>query len=383
MSQFELKLPGTVCCGEGALHKLTSILKDNYKKVVIFTDEGIFQSGILEEPLKYIETSGAEWKMMKNLPTEPSYLQAQEVLDEFYTYNGDIIVAIGGGSVMDIAKLASVIGQNTYKVEDVLYQPNLCKKYIPTVMIPTTAGTGSEATPNCIVTVPEREVKEGIVNHEMLADYVILDACMIKKLPNKIAASTGIDALAHALECYTSKKANPLSNLFAMEALKLIITNIEKACTEMNAMEEKEKMLLGSFYAGVAITASGTTAVHGLSYPLGGKYHIPHGIANAIMLLPVMEYNASSCSKEYIDICNQINQDAFDWADKEKEDWLLKRIESILKNLNVEVSLKPYGIKKEDVGFLVEAGMKQQRLLSNNKREVTPEAARELYLQLV
>lgn len=383
MPQFELKMPCTVWCGKGALRKLTGMLKNKYKKVVIFTDEGIYQSGILEEPLKHIERSGATWEMIKNLPTEPSYLQAQEVIDEFYACNGDIIVACGGGSVMDIAKLASVIERNTYKVEDILYQPELCKKCIPTIMIPTTAGTGSEATPNCIVTIPEKEVKEGIVSYEMLADYVILDAYMIKNLPNKIAASTGVDALAHALECYTSKKANPFSDLFAMEALKLILTNIEKACADSNAMEEKEKMLLGSFYAGVAITASGTTAVHGLSYPLGGKYHIPHGIANAIMLLPVMEYNASHCSKEYIEIFNQLNQNIFDWTDKEKAIWILRKIELILKNLKIEKSLKPYGISKEDVEFLVEAGMKQQRLLSNNKREVTAEAARELYLQLI
>ena len=166
-------------------------------------------------------------------------------------------------------------------VHDLLEAPGRAKKCCPTLMIPTTAGTGSEATPNAIVAVPEQELKVGIVSDAMIADNVLLDPLMIKNLPRKIAAATGVDALAHAIECYTSNKANPISDTFALEALDMILNNILPACDSADAVSQKSAMQLASFYAGVAITASGTTAVHALSYPLGGKYHIAHGGAPA------------------------------------------------------------------------------------------------------
>ena len=166
---------------------------------------------------------------------------------------------------------------------------------MPIVLIPTTAGTGAEVTPNAIVGVPEKELKIGIVNENMIADYVILDARLIKNLPRKIAAATGVDALAHCIECFTSNKANPFSDMYALEGCDLILNNIEKACDDPEAMAEKNRMQMAAYYGGLAITASGTTAVHALSYPLGGKYHIAHGVSNAILLAPVMRFNEPAC----------------------------------------------------------------------------------------
>ena len=249
-------------------------------------------------------------------------------------------------------------------------------------MIPTTAGTGAEATPNAIVAVPEQALKVGIVNDEMIPDYVILDADLIRQLPRPIAASTGIDALAHALECFTGKKATPFSDLFAMKALELIFHNIEAACNCPGAASAKENMLLASFYGGVAITASGTTAVHALSYPLGGKYHIPHGVSNAILLAPVMRFNQSACQARLAEVYDRCMAYA-PISQAEKSGAVLSWLEDIVRRLDIPSDLRGFGVTPEDLEDLVAAGMTVTRLLDNNVRTMTAQDARSIYQQIL
>lgn len=300
LMQYNLKMTHEIYSGENAMKNLKDILiKNQVKKAAVFTDKGIQGAGLLDYPMEQIQAAGVETIILNELPPEPTYNQAQILVDAFKASGADFIVAVGGGSVMDTAKLASILATDEYSVKDLLDDPSRGRKYIKSLMIPTTAGTGAEATPNAIVAVPEQELKVGIVNDTMIADYVILDAVMIKNLPRKIAASTGVDALCHAIECWTSNKANPFSDMFAMQALDLILNNIMAACDDPNAMGAKNKMQIASFFAGVAITASGTTAVHALSYPLGGKYHIAHGVSNAILLAPVMRFNEPVCREKF------------------------------------------------------------------------------------
>lgn len=225
-------------------------------------------------------------------------------------------------------------------------------------------------------------MKVGIVCDAMIPDAVILDGEMIRNLPMAVAASTGIDALCHAIECFTSKKATPFSNLFALEAMKLIFANIEAACFQSDAMESKNAMLLAAYYAGVAITCSGTTAVHALSYPLGGKYHIPHGVANAMLLIPVMHFNFPCCQSELGQVYDALGQNT-ETDPEAKAQWVLKRTEELVETLNIPTDLKKYGVTPSDLEDLVTAGMDVQRLLGNNKRLVTAEDARALYAQLL
>jgi alcohol dehydrogenase len=383
LTDYILQMPQTVYSGEHALENISKIIKD-VKKVVVFSDQGILAAGLLDYPLSLIKNTGVEVVVVDDLPTEPTCDQAQEVINRFKESGADFIVAVGGGSVMDIAKLTSILATNQYGVRDLLDNPSLGKKCIKTLMIPTTAGTGSEATPNSIVAVPEKELKVGIVNSAMIADYVILDGRMIKKLPRKIAASTGVDALAHAIECFTSQKANPFSDTFSLAALEMVLNNIEEACDNPDAMDAKNTMLIASFYAGIAITASGTTAVHALSYPLGGKYHIPHGVANAMMLVPVMKFNEPACREKFALAYDRIvKSERTANTLEEKSAWVINKLDSIVKHLNIPTSLKDFGIGNEDLEELVTAGMDVQRLLVNNMREVTPEDARKLYLEIM
>lgn len=383
LSEYKLQLPGVVFSGMNSIEKIVQVIEsEKALRIAVFTDKGIIGAGLLsgvEALLKNLESS---YQIFDEIPPEPTYMQVQELVDGCSAFDADLILALGGGSVMDTAKLASLLINSEHKVKDLLDNPLLAKKSIKTLMIPTTAGTGSEATPNAIVAVPEKELKVGIVNGSMIPDYVILDAQMIKNLPRSIAAATGVDALAHAIECYTSKKSNPFSDFFAMEALDLIFNNIEDACNNKDAYEAKTSMLLASFYAGVAIACSGTTAVHALSYPLGGKYHIAHGVSNAILLAPVMRFNMDACEERLAKVFDKCLSGSEDTTEC-KAAAVIEKLEEIVRNLNIPTSLREFGVNKDDLEVLVAAGMGVTRLLNNNMKEVTAEDARSIYLQVL
>jgi len=385
LEKYNLKMPHAVYGGENALENIKTIVSaNNVKRIALFTDKGVESAGLLNCPAKVVEQTGVETIILDDLPPEPTYQQAQKLVDQFKESGADFIMAVGGGSVMDTAKLASVLATNQYGIHELLEKPELAKKCVKTLMIPTTAGTGAEATPNAIVAVPGKELKVGIVNDSMIADYVVLDAVMIKNLPRKIAAATGVDALAHAIECFTSNKANPFSNIFALEALDMILNNIISACDNPEDMQAKNKMMIASFYAGVAITASGTTAVHALSYPLGGKYHIAHGVSNAILLAPVMRFNEPVCREKFAaayDRCIHENKGCT--TAEEKSAFIISKLEQIVKHLDIPTSLSEFGVPASDLDALVNAGMQVTRLLNNNMRKVAPEDARALYQQIL
>ena len=380
---YNLKMPHSVFSGKNALENIPAILKENHvQHLAVFTDQGIRGAGLLELPMAWVEQSGVDTVILDDLPAEPTYAEAQKLVDQCKAWGADFIMAVGGGSVMDTAKLASILMTDEYGIKELLDTPTQAKKCIKSLMIPTTAGTGSEATPNAIVAVPEKQLKVGIVNPELIADFVILDAVMIKKLPRKIAAATSVDALAHAIECWTSNKANPFSDIFALQALDMILNNIERACDDAEAMDAKNQMQIASFYAGVAITASGTTAVHALSYPLGGKYHIAHGVSNAILLAPIMRFNELACRERLAaayDRCIRGGETTLEG----KSAAVITRLEQIVRHLDIPTSLTEFGVPEEDLEALVASGMEVTRLLDNNMRKITPDDARYLYQQVL
>lgn len=383
LENYSLKMPKSVYAGKLAMDEVSTIVA-NSNKMVIFTDKGIQAVGLLDNLESKLNESNKKFEIIADIPAEPNYTEAQLIVDQFKASNADFIIGIGGGSVMDVAKLASVLATDEYTVKDLLDDPLLATKQVETLMIPTTAGTGAEATPNAIVGVPEKNLKIGIVNPEMIADHVILDASMIKNLPKNIAAATGVDALCHAIECFTSEKANLISDTFSLEALDLIMNNIIEACTNPDAIEAKEKMLLGSFYGGVAITTSGTTAVHALSYPLGGKYHIAHGVSNAMLLTPVMKFNEPNIQNLLADAYDRVIKDGDQSLSvSEKSAYIINRLDYIVETLEIPTSLKTFNVPEEDLDGLVAAGMDVTRLLVNNKRKVTPEDARKIYLEIL
>ena len=387
LEKYNLKMPHAVYGGVDSIENVTAIIGALHaKKVAMFTDKGLRRLGLFGLAESAVKKSGAEYYVLDDLPAEPTYMAVQAVVDAFKKSGADLIFACGGGSVMDAAKLASVLVTDAYGVKELLDNPGMAKKCVPLVLIPTTAGTGAEVTPNAIVGVPERELKIGIVNENMIADYVILDARLIKNLPRSIAAATGVDALAHCIECFTSNKANPFSDMYALEGCDLILNNILAACDDPEAMEAKNRMQIAAYYGGLAITASGTTAVHALSYPLGGRYHIAHGVSNAILLIPVMRFNAEDAAvKERLamvyDRCCHGERRAVNVA--KKAEWVITTMDSIVKHLDIPTSLRQFGVPESDLETLVASGMEVTRLLNNNMRKITQEDARNIYKQVL
>ena len=381
---YQVKIPSCSYGGEGSIEKIKEIIaKEKSQKVVVFSDEGIKATGLLDILTKQLDETGVQYHVFTDCKPEPSYLQVEAVVDMVQGQECDLIIGLGGGSVMDAAKLASVLKGAPYTIKDLLNDPTQAEKKVKTVMIPTTCGTGSEATCNAIVAIPEEKSKKGIVNDNMIPDYVILDAQMIAKLPKAIVAATGVDALAHVVECFTSKKATPFSDCYALEGAKLIFANIREAYNNPDNMDAKNKMLIGAYYGGIAITGSGTTAVHALSYPLGGKFHIAHGVSNAILFAHVMKFNKDACAERLAVLCDAINPAYAEKTVEEKADYVIDQIADIVKVTNIPTNLTQYGVTMDDLDFLVTAGSQQQRLLVNNMKELSLDDIRNIYLKVV
>ena len=381
---YQVKIPSCSYGGEGSIEKIKEIIaKEKSQKVVVFSDEGIKATGLLDILTKQLDETGVQYHVFTDCKPEPSYLQVEAVVDMVQGQECDLIIGLGGGSVMDAAKLASVLKGAPYTIKDLLNDPTQAEKKVKTVMIPTTCGTGSEATCNAIVAIPEEKSKKGIVNDNMIPDYVILDAQMIAKLPKAIVAATGVDALAHVVECFTSKKATPFSDCYALEGAKLIFANIREAYNNPDNMDAKNKMLIGAYYGGIAITGSGTTAVHALSYPLGGKFHIAHGVSNAILFAHVMKFNKDACADRLAVLCDAVNPAYAEKTVEEKADYVINQIADIVKVTNIPTDLTQYGVTMDDLDFLVTAGSQQQRLLVNNMKELSLDDIRNIYLKVV
>lgn len=384
MSMYQIKIPSSIFAGEGSLEKVKDlIVSADAKQIIIFTDKGIKNSGLLGLLTKQLDEAGYSYQIIDSVKAEPSYQDVENIMKEVEGCDGDLMIAIGGGSVMDCAKLCTVLKGADYSVKDLLDNPAQAKKGMKSIMIPTTCGTGSEATCNAIVAIPEEQSKKGIVNENMIPDYVILDPSMIRKLPKNIVAATGVDALAHAVECFTSKKATPISDIYALESAKLIFGNIKEAYSNPENMEAKSSMMLGALLGGVAITGSGTTAVHALSYPLGGKYHIPHGVSNAILFSHVMEFNKDACEDRLTRICDAIRPDFSSKEKADKAQYVIDEIKDIVNVTNIPVNLSEFGVKPEDIDFLTDAGSRQTRLLVNNMKELSLEDIRGLYKKVL
>ena len=254
---------------------------------------------------------------------------------------------------------------------------------LPTVMVPTTAGTGAEATPNSIILVPEDELKIGIVSPLLLPDAVILDPLLTLSLPPAVTASTGMDALTHAIECYCSRKGNPFSDLYALEAIRLIARSIRRAVADGQDVAAREDMLMGAYWGGVCIATSSTTAVHALAYPLGGKYRIAHGLSNAVLLPSVMAFNQGAARARFADMARAMALPVQGLGEEAAADAFVQALRQLNADLGIPATLGPLGIEARDIPGLVEGAAKVTRLLDNNPRVMSRADMHALYTALL
>lgn len=375
-----LKMPSSIYAGTHLTEHLGELIKlQTNQNVLLFTDKGIEANHLVDPLTAYFKAEGIAYEIEDEIKPEPSYVQVDELLHKVSQYDFGVIVAIGGGSVMDAAKLISLLRGADYTIQDLIKDASIAKKQVPSVMIPTTTGTGSEATINAIVTIPEKQVKFGIVSGSMLPDLVLLDVNNVRKLPKSILAASAVDALSHCVECYTSKNATTFSNDIAAIGARYIFQNIVAAYSEPDNIDAREALLMGAFYGGVAITASGTTAVHALSYPLGGKFHIAHGVSNAILFKQVMSFNKDAITPQLASLADFVFADNHLATADEKADFMIDKIAEIVKAVDIPTDLKQFGVKMADLDFLIDSALQQTRLLDHNMKVLTRADVEQIY----
>jgi alcohol dehydrogenase class IV len=276
-----------------------------------------------------------------------------------------------------------VLKTNDASIEQLLGTDLVKNPGLPTVLIPTTSGTGSEVTPNAIVTLPEQELKVGIVSRYLLPALVILDPILTLGLPKPITAATGMDAFTHSIESFISNKANPISDMFALESIRLISASIVEAYQNGESVQAREKMLVGSMYGGMALTAAGTAAVHALAYPLGGKYKIPHGVANSMLLPHVMKFNMDAITDRLAQVAEPMGIPTQGYSNSELAEKVVEQIIEWTNVLEIPQDLKSFGVKEEELPEISVSASQVTRLLNNNPKSLSLGDIEAIYRQLL
>ena len=376
-----MTIHSTVLSGHGVLDDI-GYLVSNKQKVLFVSDKNIMRIAGVQTLLKKIQSQAQQVLVIDDIPPEPSDLDVLAITEKFDLRGAEFVIGVGGGSVLDVAKLLSALAHNESPTLDELLAGTKVTQRVKSLMVPTTAGTGSEATPNAILSIPARETKQGIISPVLLPDYVALAPELTTTMPHKIAASTGVDALCHLLECFTASIANPVSDNYAMIGMKKLFENLELSVEQPDNLEAKLNMLWASYYGGACIAHAGTHLVHAMSYPLGGKYHIPHGVANAILLAPVFEWTRPLSVPKLARAYELIPGADLSLDDEAKSHALVQYFTDLVRRLKLPASLQELGIGREHLPDLVKAALDVQRLIKNVPGKVEGTDIERIYLKL-
>jgi len=348
-------------------------------KALLVTDKGIVEAGLLERAQASLGEAGMGWAVFDGVEPDPRYQIVDEALAAFRGEGADIVIGLGGGSPIDIAKMVGVMAANEgpltrYFGVDLIPGPGM-----PTILVPTTAGTGSEVTPIAILSDDEEKLKKGVVSGYLFPSLALLDPELTLGLAPPVTAATGMDALIHAIEAYTSVNATNMTDLLAFEAMQLLYDNIRTAYANGNDLEARSRMMEGSLLAGMAFANAGVTAVHAFAYPIGAEFHIPHGVANTLMLPHVMRFNMLGNLAKFADMAEAFGYSTEGLDERSAAEMAIEAIETLAEDLRVPRSLAQFGVKEQDVPHLAEGVMKVTRLLANNPRVLTLEDAEAIY----
>ncbi|MEO0368018.1 MAG: iron-containing alcohol dehydrogenase [Pseudomonadota bacterium] len=376
--EFIFRTVADIHSGSGKISELGALCKRYaIHRPLLVTDQGIIAAGLLDVCTSSLEAQQLDVTMFADVvadPPEQTVIDAHELANEA---GCDGVIGYGGGSSMDVAKLIAVLLKNEQILGDMYGVDMIRSSRVPLIQIPTTAGTGSEVTSVAIVTTGEH-TKAGVVSPVLFADAVVLDPELTLGLPPHVTAATGIDAMVHAIEAFTSKRLkNPLSDMAALRALQLMAKALPTAVHEGTNLQARSDMLLGAMLAGQAFANAPVGAVHALAYPLGGIYHIPHGLSNSLVLPHVLKFNSAAASGMYRELANAIlpeEKHAEDAADRLAEYFL-----GLAKSCSLQTTLREMDIPEDQIETLATESMLQQRLLINNPREVLLDDARQIY----
>lgn len=378
----KLVSPKNIYYGKESLNQIGVILDDlKIKNVFLLTDPVLVELGSVKPIIEIFDNKKVSYYIEIDVEAEPSVINGDRIIKKVREGKYDLIIGLGGGSCLDLTKIAAVLSQNEGNINDYLNLTGtkvLKKEGIPSILIPTTAGTGSEVTDIAVFSL--EETKDVISHPFLLSDYVIVDFSLTYTLPNKITASSGIDALTHAIESYTSKFASPITDLLALKAIKLISENIMEAVHNGSDKKARGNMALGSLLAGISFYNAGVAGVHGLSYPLGGLHKIPHGESNALLLPYVYDNIWSHCGDKMYDIAEMMGIQTVNMSQNEVSKIVVKSLYELIKSVNLNTTLKDYGIGRSSIPELVKNAEKQTRLLARSPKMLDKKAIEEIYI---
>jgi alcohol dehydrogenase class IV len=381
MNDFEFHSVSQLINRTGSATKLGEIIKQYYpavRQVLIVTDPGFLATGLVAPSIRNLEAHAFQVSIFSDVIADPPESVVLTAVETAKSKQIDLVIGMGGGSSMDVAKLIAVLANGQQTLQSMYGIGNVIGARLPLIQIPTTAGTGSEATPIAIVTTGATS-KMGVVSRQLYADIAILDAQLTVGLPAKITAATGIDAMVHAIEAYTTKhKKNPISDMLAKQALTLLWTNIELACTGGDNIEARQAMLLGAMLAGQAFANAPCAAVHALAYPIGGIFHVAHGLSNSLVLPHVLRFNSRDAAHQYAELASIVAPEA-GGSIEQRSDAFIEAFANLVQRLGIETRLREVGIKQTELTRLADDAMLQTRLLGNNPREVTHQDALAIY----
>jgi len=380
MTEFEFASAKSVIWKTGASKCLADYLDQlGIHKPLIVTDQGLIDAGVVEGVTEPLRSAGFEPLIYSGVQADPPEHIVLETIEVAKRNEIDGVVGLGGGSSLDVAKLIAIFTRSKQAIADVYGIDKVRGNRLPLILVPTTAGTGSEVTPISIITTGET-TKAGVVSVQLLPDIAVLDAELTTGLPANVTAATGIDAMVHAIEAYTSKiKKNIYSDMLACKALALLSQNIEEAVANGNNIDARGNMLLGSMFAGQAFANAPVAAVHALAYPLGGNYHIPHGLSNSLVLPHVLKFNAPVAAPLYAELLRIVKPELSFGSDTNACNLFIQYIENLIESVGLPTRLADLNIARPDLEMLADDAMEQQRLLVNNPREVSRNDALYIY----
>ena len=378
---FRFQTVPTVIVEFGAARKLGSLLRERFpsvSRIGVVTDGFLHRSGMLAPALADLAAHGWEVTVIDDVVADPPEHIVLEATHRARRASVELILGVGGGSSMDVAKLLAVLLATDQPLAEMYGVGKVREGRLPLVLMPTTAGTGSEVTAVSIVTTGET-TKMGVVSPQLYADLAVLDAELTMPLPRAATAATGIDAMVHAIEAYTSVRLkNPISDMFAMRALELLSSHLLFACDRPDDADAREAMLLGAMFAGQAFSNAPVAAVHALAYPVGGIFHVAHGLSNALVLPHVLRFNAPVAATLYADLA-RIVAPAAQGSDEARTAALISRIDEMVMAAGIPRRLRDVGVAEGDLERMARDAMLQTRLLMNNPREVSEADAFAIY----
>lgn len=351
----------------------------NAKKGVIITDKIIRQTDLLSRVVEPLEASGLFVEIIDDVEPEPPFENLEQIIKQIEGRGYDLLIGVGGGSALDITKVLSVMLTNKGDVRNMIGTGNIENPGVPIILVPTTSGTGSEVTYNAIFTDTSDMVKKGIVSPYLIPKVAIIDPELTLTVPPHVTAATGMDALVHAVESYTAIHADELTDGIALQAIKLISRSLRKVVYNGKDLKAREDMAMGSLLAGISLANAGVGAVHALAYPLGGKYKVPHGVANSLLLPFVMKYNVVANLEKFAEVAKAMGENVEGLSLREAADTAVLSLTQLSKDVGIPESLKGVGVTPSDIPQLAEEASKIDRLLNNNPRWLTVKEIQKIY----